>query len=205
METRNPHGTVDSREMGSESLENKGPTKEPPPVLRIIRYMYHEKSDQDNRPLCRHHRHLGTRSEDPRGSSLQIPHVLHQILLILLGNHKTPRLPQCQWIQLHCATSLQGVEQSYMCQYVIHFLGVVVAYLLVDGRGCCYLILVLACRIPDLLHHQERLLDRHVPRVSRLADEDHIRCDERMPEPLLIDPTWTLIVSRSFGDGFGGF
>jgi hypothetical protein len=37
MEIRNARGTIDSREMGSESLEKKGATKEAPPFLRIIR------------------------------------------------------------------------------------------------------------------------------------------------------------------------
>ena len=37
--------TVDSRKVGSKGLDNEGATKEPPPFLRIIRYIKGSRRD----------------------------------------------------------------------------------------------------------------------------------------------------------------
>ncbi len=52
--------------------------------------------------------------------------------------------------------------------------------------------------VPDLLHYLDRLLGWHVPWVGRLTNECHIRRDERVPEPVGVDPVGKLFIARLF-------
>jgi hypothetical protein len=71
-------------------------------------------------------------------------------------------------------------------------------YLLINGCGCRYLILVGACRVPDLLHYRHCLLGRHIPRVDSLTDKGHICCNKCTSEPQRVDPGWKLFTPYFF-------
>src|ERR1700686_1673753 len=81
-----------------------------------------------------------------------------------------------------------------------------VTYFLVDCSRCRYLILIATGCIPDLLHHLDRLLNRHIPRICNLTNKRHIGRDECMSEPMwlncydyatIVDTTRHMSLSRS--------
>lgn len=88
---------------------------------------------------------------------------------------------------------------------VIYSRGKPITYLLINRGGRSYLIFNGTRHIPYFLHYQQRLSDRHIPRVDSLTNEGHVGRDKCTPEPGLFDPLWKLFVSRSFGCGISGF
>jgi hypothetical protein len=70
-------------------------------------------------------------------------------------------------------------------------------YLLTNRARCRNLVFDVTCGVPNLLHHLDCLLNRHIPRVSGLANEGHIRGDKCMAVPSHIDP-----VGKLFPSGF---
>jgi hypothetical protein len=77
-------------------------------------------------------------------------------------------------------------------------------YFMIDHGGGPYLICMVTRRVPYLLHHLKRLLDRHVPRVCGLSDEGHICRDKSMPEPCWRDIVRKLLNLSLFRRRFTG-
>ena len=71
-----------------------------------------------------------------------------------------------------------------------------ITYLLVDWSGIGYIIWLTTDRVPDFLHYGNCLFGGYIPRIHGLADKHHVHCDERVPEPLCIDPVWKFLVLR---------
>ena len=72
-------------------------------------------------------------------------------------------------------------------------------YFLINRGKICYLIFTWTSHVPDLLHHLNSLLDRHVPRVCGLSNEGDIHWDKGLPEPFLQYKWWKLLKLSFFG------
>jgi hypothetical protein len=79
-----------------------------------------------------------------------------------------------------------------------------VTYFLIDRSGCCYLVIIATGCVPDLLHHLDRLLNRHIPRIGGLTNKRHISRDERVSEPLCLNPLGESLIPRLSGSRFAG-
>ena len=95
MEIRNPHGTFDSCEVSSKSLEDEGAVKEPLPFLGSIMLLLdiQRESIWGHIPFYHCVRSPDTKSEDPPDSTLQNLCILHLNFVSHLGYHKMPRGP----------------------------------------------------------------------------------------------------------------